>query len=83
MNLVNVVHQTDIHTPLSAASFHPAKRKGVRPLAAAPATQAKKYLGFTRPNRLKPGGVSIPQFRPTPLLKPREARGNVGHSRSA
>src|SRR5580700_4053589 len=83
MHLVHVVHP-DRHPDTLVALFISVALKcgGVR--AAAPASLrplAKKDAGFlTRSNRPKRRRRSpVPQFLPSPLLKPRERAGYVGH----
>src|SRR5271155_1149290 len=83
VHLVHVVHP-DRHPDALVAFFVsvPLKRGGVRAAAAASLRSlAKKDACFlTRSHRAERRRRSpVPQFLPSPLLKPRERAGNVGH----
>src|SRR4029077_13518425 len=83
VHLVHVVHP-DRHPDTLVALFVSVllKRGSVRAAASASLRPpAKKDASFlTRSNRAKRRRRSpVPQFLPSPLLKPRERAGHVGH----
>jgi hypothetical protein len=83
VHLVHVVHG-DRHPDALVTLFVAVllKRGGVRAAAAASLRAlTKKNASFlTRPNRAKRRGRSpVPQFLPSPLLKPCDRAGDVGH----